>query len=477
LSQNKGNLIILEDLNENQRSNLRILFELTHVKWLEVAGRLDSFFKQNITTPYIIQKCMKLLPKHITNMVELAGFKYYPDDVLARQDYDKLKTIAKHLSNEKFYNNSLDFLGEEGEEKDNLNSDNKFLNKANNQNHDDATSFLLIRNLPPDTRLEELLTLLQTESGCKYLVLADIVIPFIHKKKDDESPACHAFINFQRIEDARHTRNILNGQLFGGKNLEIEFSVGKPNKVVWIGGMNAECLLTEKDISNRMSFFGPVAKIDLQKNKIKNKCFCFVEFDWIEDAKYCVKSICKKNDINGVPVRIAFSYNFKDKDNSVDKDKNKSNFSSSSPPSSNFDRGNENRSNHNFQHRGGNFDSNNDRKFVANSAGENFSSNSNYVKSFDNRGRIGRERSRSRERNSIQQRFPIEPDGRDNRNGGWDRDRDNYRSHGNNYDRERSGRMMIESRTVNDSRFGNYIIFIQLFYSNYIHIQNVLYLS
>lgn len=464
MSQNKDNIIILEDLNENKIANLRILLKLTHIKWLEIAGRLDSFFKQNITTATIIQKCMKILPTHISNMVEFAGFKYNPNDVMSRQDYDKLKNVAKQLSDEKFYNNSFDFLSEEGEERDNLISDALILNKGNNQNHDDATSFLLIRNLPPDTRLEELLTLLQSESGCTYLELADIVIPFLHKKKDDESPACHAFINFRRIEDARNTRNILNSQLFGGKILEIEFSVGKPNKVVWIGGMTADCELTEKDISNRMIFFGPVVKIDLRKDKIKNKCFCFVEFEYLEDAKYCVKSICKKNDINKVPVRVAFSYIFKDKDNYVDKDMKKSNFSTSQI-SSNFERGNENRSSNNFQQRGdGNFDNNNDRNYVANSDGERLHSNPNpsnpnFLKSFDNRGRFVRVRSRSRESYNTQQRFPIEPDGRDNRNANWDRERDNYRSQGNVYDRERSGRMMYQSRTVNDSRFGNHFIY------------------
>ena len=42
----------------------------------------------------------------------------------------------------------------------------------------------------------------------------------------------HAYINFQHIKDSRRARNILHGKHFGERMLTLEFSIGKPTKVL-----------------------------------------------------------------------------------------------------------------------------------------------------------------------------------------------------------------------------------------------------
>lgn len=129
--------------------------------------------------------------------------------------------------------------------------------------HDEATPFLLIRNLPHDVLADELLRLLQKTTGCDYLEAKDIIIP--RTTKQPAGAGAHAYVNFQHIRDARKSRNDLNGKIFGGRPLEIEYSLGRPNNSVWIGAVPPE--LSEDQINACMRKFGPVSRIDLKRGR------------------------------------------------------------------------------------------------------------------------------------------------------------------------------------------------------------------
>jgi hypothetical protein len=166
-------------------------------------------------------------------------------------------------------------------------------------------------------------------TGCNYLEPKDVTIPPATKRTTStfattssttlsttsagagvEEPSAHAYINFQHIKDSRNARNKLNGQIFGGRTMEIEYSLGKPSRVVWVGGIGNS--ITPADIEAKLRVFGRLDKVDLKRRKVTGDAFAFVEFENVQDAVKAVKTLKGSALIRGINVRVGFSSSSKD---------------------------------------------------------------------------------------------------------------------------------------------------------------------
>lgn len=192
--------------------------------------------------------------------------------------------------------------------------------------HDDATSFLLLRNLPINVSVQELLPLLRKYADCPYLDTSDIVLPSTVRTPRAKlmEIGAHAYVNFRHIRDARKAKAALNGRDFGGRPIEIDYSIGKPTNKVWIGGVPAG--LTPAMLAEYMSKFGQMSEsIDI-KGRGRGDAFAFAVFNSVDDAARAVKALSEANNtIEGHVVRIGYNstkseFDDKDRDQARDQD-------------------------------------------------------------------------------------------------------------------------------------------------------------
>lgn len=351
--------------------------ELSEYRWSEIIDKLKSLWKPSTIKPIMLERHLGLGPKQVDELMITSGFFCRAEHYINFDNYKKLLNAVDMLSNPDFYATALrifdisvprmdypssssssssdDIIGIGDYRDDDNNGYSSNSNKHHHQQqqhrsptennlikasprsqphqqpltvssgithrapdgtlreHDNATPFLLIRNLPLDVTTNELLILLRKTSGCGYLDNKDVIIPPSHRQFKDpaaqakaEAIGGHAYVNFQHIKDARLVRNELNSKMFGGRALEIEYSLGRPNRSVWIGAVPAE--LTQEQIERCMQRYGPVQRIDLRRRKFAGDAFAFAVYDRIEDAIEAVKSMAELgNLIEGHKVRIGFS--------------------------------------------------------------------------------------------------------------------------------------------------------------------------
>eukprot|EP01041_Mallomonas_annulata_P009764 gene9764-20304_t len=170
--------------------------------------------------------------------------------------------------------------------------------------HDGATAFLLIRNLPPDTRHADIIDLTH-RSGCQSIETRDVIIP--SARKPDASgnmPPAHAFINFSTVTECRRVRNALYGINYRGHNIDVNFSYGRPNLCVYLGDIG---MLSQGQIRRHMSTYGAIDNVEILRQTNTNDPYAKVHFTILPNAVTAVKDLAKGGVIDNTPVRIGYS--------------------------------------------------------------------------------------------------------------------------------------------------------------------------
>lgn len=157
--------------------------------------------------------------------------------------------------------------------------------------------FLLIRNLPSDTKFEELVELMHT-TGCSYIKESDVLVLNML-----QSQLKNAFIDFRNIEDATKVKDMLNGQIFGGLALDVCYSSGRASRVLCVGGILA---LTSREITKFFVDYGTIDKVDMFPESISNDSFALVHFKDMDSSRQAIKELGFIVMIHGVNVRLRY---------------------------------------------------------------------------------------------------------------------------------------------------------------------------
>ncbi|CAO2838198.1 unnamed protein product [Amaranthus hypochondriacus] len=95
-----------------------------------------------------------------------------------------------------------------------------------------------------------------------------------------------AFVYFKRIEDAVTAKDSLQGFLFNGCTIKIEFAKpAKPSKHVWVGGFGSS--VTREKLEEVLSKFGKIEEFKF----FRDRNSALVDFAMLEDASAAVKSL------------------------------------------------------------------------------------------------------------------------------------------------------------------------------------------
>ena len=85
--------------------------------------------------------------------------------------------------------------------------------------------------------------------------------------------------------------------------MEIDYSMGRATKVVWVGGLGPPGQVTERMIDDKMRVFGRIESVDIKRRVQHNDAFAFVVFEDLRDSQRAVKTLGGSTTINGITVR------------------------------------------------------------------------------------------------------------------------------------------------------------------------------
>lgn len=142
-----------------------------------------------------------------------------------------------------------------------------------------------------DTTAEELVQVIRIKApSCAYITPNDIIL----QVPTATSESIKADVTFKKIRDAREAKKNLVGQLFGGFTLEIDYSLGRPNRTIWVGGVSSAT--TDEALKTHCATYGVVERIEVVRKAGGNPPMhglgnAFVTFATLSEATAAVEGI------------------------------------------------------------------------------------------------------------------------------------------------------------------------------------------
>ena len=265
---------------------LKELLQWTQSKWQGIDRKLESFYIENRTNPYLINVKLKFGYPHSSRnpFYEYARVGALDEQApISREDFDRLVNAAKEIAtNYKALVDRCYPIASHVKEQELV---------------DDVTSMdtkvIKIQNLPLDVRPTELVDLITNLFPQINLFPSDVIVETDSKSAGSKQ----AYISFKHKTDSLNVYNKLKDQVFGQKIMQVNFSIGRPNSCLWIGNINKSNNLTEENIWDAFEVYGPVKRVDVRTSH--SNSYAFVEFNDIKSALTAFGAL-KSNENNQV---------------------------------------------------------------------------------------------------------------------------------------------------------------------------------